>query len=225
MIAVMPAFAASSMLSRNGKKASDARTEPFAVGRIEVLEDILPTGAEVDALVASVRQQANRVIELSPNTPDEAAQVLNSIHAPGALADLKKAVELKPELPDAWAYYGQALLRTGDPETATEAYRKALAANPYSFTANMQMAILLKESGDMPGALDCLRRAQQVRPKDLGLRYQFAAIALQQGNLDSARRSLEEIVKESPSYTEAHVTLATIYYRLKRKEDGDREPH
>ena len=31
--------------------------------------------------MASVRQQANRVIELSPNTPDEAAQVLNSITA------------------------------------------------------------------------------------------------------------------------------------------------
>src|SRR5436190_13737734 len=29
------------------------QTEPFAMGRVEVLEDILPTGAEVDALVAS----------------------------------------------------------------------------------------------------------------------------------------------------------------------------
>src|SRR5271170_8109311 len=42
-------------------------------------------------LVASVRQQANRVIELSPNTPDEAAQVLNSIAAPSALADFLAA--------------------------------------------------------------------------------------------------------------------------------------
>jgi Tfp pilus assembly protein PilF len=43
------------------------------------------------------------------------------------------------------------------------------------------------------------------------------------GNVDAARRSLEAIVKEAPSFTEAHVTLATVYYRLKRKEDGDRE--
>ena len=55
------------------------QTEPFAMGRIEVLEDVVTPGPGLDALVASVRQQANRVIELSPNTPDEAAQVLNSI--------------------------------------------------------------------------------------------------------------------------------------------------
>jgi tetratricopeptide (TPR) repeat protein len=148
---------------------------------------------------------------------------LNAGDFPGALADLKKVVDLKPELPDGWAYYGQALLRTGDPATATEAYRRALAANPYNFTANLQMAILLKDADDLPGALECLRRAQLARPKDLALRYQLASIALHQQNLESARRGLEEIVKESPSYTEAHVTLATVYYRLKRKEDGDRE--
>src|SRR5205814_8403396 len=39
---------------------------------------------------------------------------LNAGDFPGALADLKKAVDLKPDLPDTWAYYGQALLRTGD---------------------------------------------------------------------------------------------------------------
>jgi len=66
-------------------------TEPFALGRIEVLQDVTPVGPSLDALVASVRQQANRVIELSPNTPDEAAQVLNSITQPAALADFLAA--------------------------------------------------------------------------------------------------------------------------------------
>src|SRR5687767_12892052 len=67
------------------------QTEPFAMGRIEVLEDVLTPSPALDALVASVRQQANRVIELSPNTPDEAVQVLNSITQPGALADFLAA--------------------------------------------------------------------------------------------------------------------------------------
>lgn len=30
-------------------------------------------------------------------------------------------------------------------------------------------------------------------------------------------------MKEAPNFTEAHVTLATVYYRLKRKAEGDRE--
>jgi tetratricopeptide (TPR) repeat protein len=148
---------------------------------------------------------------------------LNAGDFPAALADLAKAVELNPNLPDVYAYYGQALLRTGDPARATDAYRKALAANPYDFTANLQLAVLLREDEKIPEAVACLRRAQQVRPNDVGARYQFAAIALHDGKLDSARRDLELIVKEAPGYTEAHVALATVYYRLKRKEDGDRE--
>src|SRR3954447_22025957 len=66
-------------------------SDPFSTGRIEVLEDVVIPGPSLDALVASVRQQANRVIELSPNTPDEAAQVLNSITNPSALADFLAA--------------------------------------------------------------------------------------------------------------------------------------
>ncbi|HEX8915654.1 MAG TPA: endopeptidase La [Humisphaera sp.] len=67
------------------------QSDPFATARIEVLEDVLTPSAGLDALVASVRAQANRVIELSPNTPDEAVQVLNSITAPSALADFLAA--------------------------------------------------------------------------------------------------------------------------------------
>ena len=42
------------------------QTEPFLLGRVEVLEDVLNPSPEFDALLGSVRQQANRVIELSP---------------------------------------------------------------------------------------------------------------------------------------------------------------
>src|SRR3954468_17001470 len=67
------------------------KKEPFLLGRIEIIEEKTPQGANLDALLASVRAQANRVIELSPNTPDEATQVLNSITSPSALADFLAA--------------------------------------------------------------------------------------------------------------------------------------
>ena len=148
---------------------------------------------------------------------------LNAGDFPAALVDLTKAVEMNPNLPGVYSFYGQALLRTGNPADATEAYRKALAANPYDFSANLQMAVLLREDEKLDEAAECLKRAQQVRPNDIGLRFQLAAVALHDGKLESARRDLESIVKDAPKYTEAHVSLATVYYRLKRKEDGDRE--
>ena len=148
---------------------------------------------------------------------------LNAGDYPAALADLAKAVELKPDLPDVFTYYGQALARTGDPAAAAGSFRKALAANPYDFTANLQLAVLLKEDEKIADATSCLRRALQVRPNNPLVRYQLATIALHDGQLETARRGLEAITKEIPAYTEAHVALATVYYRLKRKEDGDHE--
>ena len=77
---------------------SVTQEDPYLLGQVTVLEDLLlPTSdggvstAELDALIASVRQQANRVIELSPNTPDEAAQMLATIQSPGALSDILAA--------------------------------------------------------------------------------------------------------------------------------------
>ena len=73
------------------------------------------------------------------------------------------------------------------------------------------------------GARALIAKALLLRPADLNARYQLAAIELAEGEVDPSRRRLEQIVKEAPAFTAAHVTLATIYYRLKRKADGDRE--
>ena len=139
----------------------------------------------------------------------------------GALIDLSKAAELNPKLPDVYSFYGQSLLSTGDPAGAAEAFRKALAANSNDFVANLQLAVLLKQDEKLEESVKYLRRALQVRPGDLSVRYQMAAINFNQGKLDVSRAELESILKEAPNFTEAHVTLATIYYRLKRKADGD----
>ena len=43
------------------------------------------------------------------------------------------------------------------------------------------------------------------------------------GNLEQASRALGALIAESPDFAEAHATLATVYYRLNRSVDGDRE--
>jgi tetratricopeptide (TPR) repeat protein len=142
---------------------------------------------------------------------------------PAALADLEKAIELNPNLPGVQSFYGETLMRTGDPGRAAAAFRQALAADPFDYTANLQLAILLAEDEKYDEAAPLFEHALRVRPRDLAVRYQIAATALRQEKLDAAQRDLEAIVKEAPAYTEAHVALATVYYRLKRKTDGDRE--
>ena len=141
----------------------------------------------------------------------------------GALGDLQRAVELNPDLPDVFAYYGAALVATGDQEGAKQAFAKALQQDPNNFESNLRMGFLLRNDNEFDEAMKYLKRALEVRPGDPGVRYQIAAVELSQSNVALARADLESLVKESPDFTEAHVSLATAYYREKRKEDGDRE--
>jgi tetratricopeptide (TPR) repeat protein len=148
---------------------------------------------------------------------------LNAADFAGALEDLNKAVELNPNLPSVNAYQGQALMETGDSAAAAKAFQRELALNPNHFMSNLNAGALLKQEQQFDEALKYLDRALRIRPGDVGVRYQQGAIYLAQGKLEEARKMFEAIVKETPQFREAHVTLATIYYRLKRKEDGDRE--
>jgi len=55
------------------------------------------------------------------------------------------------------------------------------------------------------------------------VRYQIALVDVAAGRLEPARLSLEALAAAHPQWSEAHVSLATVYYRLGRREDGDRE--
>lgn len=62
--------------------------EPYPVVKVQVLEDEDGSGPDMDALVAAVKNQVTSLIRLSPNIPDEAANVVRSIEDGGFLADL-----------------------------------------------------------------------------------------------------------------------------------------
>lgn len=142
---------------------------------------------------------------------------------PGALDDFRKAVEMNPEMPEVNSYYGQALFSNGHTEESKEYFEKELAHNPNDFQSNVHVGLLLKQDQKYDDALKFLKRALAGRPGDVAVRYQIALVKMSQGKDQVALDDLEEIVSESPKFLEAHVSLSTLYYRLKRKEDGNRE--
>ena len=141
----------------------------------------------------------------------------------GAADDFKRALELDPALPGVRGLYGQALLEAGNPDLARSEFETELSRNPFDFDANLQMGVLLKSEQDYDGAMRHLARALGVRPGELRTRSQIANVALARKDNATALDMYEAIVRESPSFIEAHVSLATVYYRLQRKADGDRE--
>jgi tetratricopeptide (TPR) repeat protein len=148
---------------------------------------------------------------------------LNALEYQDALADLRKAAELNPHLPGVYSYLGRAEMDSGDMAAARAAFEKELAQNPIDYESNLNLAVLLKQDEDYVGARKLLDRALLVRPGDLRVLYQVGSIELAQGKLEAARATFEGVVKQAPEFVEAHISLATTYYRLRRREDGDRE--
>jgi tetratricopeptide (TPR) repeat protein len=143
-----------------------------------------------------------------------------------AREEFRKAVTLNASLPVAHSLLGQASLSTGDREAARAAFEQELEINANDFESNLYLGLILKEDREFDAARRHIDRAIELRPTDPGARYQLATVMLaanQPKQTLEAAGLLEALVAESPAFVEAHVSLATAYYRLKRKEDGDRQ--
>lgn len=142
---------------------------------------------------------------------------------PAARDTLQRAVKLNAELPGIQTYYAQALVETGDAQAAKAGFVEALKRNPTDFEANLRYGAMLRIEKQTDEAARYLGMAEKLNPNSLPLRYQLANLDLETNNTERAVPRLEAIVKESPHYLEARISLARAYYRLKRKDDGDRE--
>jgi tetratricopeptide (TPR) repeat protein len=141
----------------------------------------------------------------------------------GARDEFAKAVALNPNLPEVHVLYARALMFTGDSDLSEKEFMAELRGDPYNFDANLQLGALAKQQQNFSQARKYFKRAEETRPGDPGVRYQLALLQIEDGGLDKAREMLEQLLRESPQFLEAHVSLAQVYYRLKRPEDGKRE--
>ena len=66
-------------------------TEPYWRATINLHEDQIKPSLELDALTHNAREAAKQVIKLSPNVPEEALQILESIESANSLADFLAA--------------------------------------------------------------------------------------------------------------------------------------
>jgi tetratricopeptide (TPR) repeat protein len=140
-----------------------------------------------------------------------------------AVPELQRAVELGPDLPAAHALLGRALMGMGRREEATQAFAAELSKNPNDFDSNLYMGLFLKDEGKLDEAYEYLKRAGRLRPEDPGVLYALGALHLAAGRTEEARKALEAVTAQVPDYRQAHVLLATAYYRQKNKEAGDKQ--
>ncbi len=207
-----------------------------AVDLLTPLVDVYPDERAVSYLLGAALLRLDRT--------EEAKQVLDRVLKGGESAEaeyllgqseyahqnpvaagehLSKAVALNPKLPGLHSLYGQVLRSVSKLDESSAQFHKELEVNAFDFVANTEVAMELKQEGKLDEALEHIQRALQVRPADPGALYQRASIHIMQGHLDQARQEFEQLVHDVPLFAEAHAGLATVYYKLKRVEDGNRE--
>jgi tetratricopeptide (TPR) repeat protein len=148
---------------------------------------------------------------------------LEAMDFKGAIQDLEAAIALDPDLPGVHGHHGRALLRLGDTAAAAAAFEEELRRSPNDFESHLSLGVLAKSSQRYDEALAHFQRAAQARPQDVNVRYYLGSLQVSMGWLAEAQQLLEEVTREAPQLLQAHVLLATVYYRLGRKQDGERE--
>ena len=95
---------------------------------------------------------------------------------PKAVEHFAGALLRNPALPGLRAFYGQALLFTGDAEGAEAAFRETLAATPNDYDAVFYLASILANRKRADEARPLARRALQLRPRSEEARALLASL-------------------------------------------------
>lgn len=141
----------------------------------------------------------------------------------GAIEEFEEALKLNPDLPGLNATYAKALRAIGRIDEGSKYFKRELNLDPFNYEALLLTGVYLyKQEQKYDEALEYFDQALKIRPGSLDARFQIGLINILQGNTDKALEIVEGVVEEAPEFLEGHVTLTSLYYRLKRREDAQR---
>ncbi|MEE9295093.1 MAG: endopeptidase La [Phycisphaerae bacterium] len=149
-------------ISRVGIVGIKQRT-PYCIAVVQVREDEVPHSTRMDALLHTVRQTARQAIELSPNVPAEAVDVIDTIPTPGGLADFL-AANLSLDL-----VQRQELLETFDVEQRLRKVNAAVARQVEILKMSQKIQSQVRDQMDHSQREYYLREQLRAIQQELGM--------------------------------------------------------
>ncbi|MGH8249671.1 MAG: tetratricopeptide repeat-containing sulfotransferase family protein [Steroidobacteraceae bacterium] len=133
-------------------------------------------------------------------------------HGERAVAALRRAVELKPDLGDAWRALADHLTAIGDAEGADQAYARHLKFSTRD-PRLLEAAVALVENRIAP-AETLLRAHLKEHPTDIGAIRMLAEVAARLGRMADAENLLARCLELAPSFTAARYNYGSILLKL-----------
>jgi predicted Zn-dependent protease len=135
-----------------------------------------------------------------------------------AITALRRAIQLKPELPDAWRALGDLLTIRGDAKGADTAY-----AQQVKYSTNDPRLIAAASAliaGDIPEAETALRAHLLQFPTDVAALRMLSEVAARLGRDADAEQLLEHCLELAPSFSGARYNYALILHRRNKPAEA-----
>ena len=116
---------------------------------------------------------------------------------------LRKALEVKPNYPEALNNLGTAVKEQGKLQEAIDCYRKALAIQPRYLEALNNLGTTLKEQGEFQEAIDCHRKALAIQPHYPEALNNLGTALKEEGELEEAIDCYRKALAIEPNRPEA----------------------
>jgi tetratricopeptide (TPR) repeat protein len=146
-------------------------------------------------------------IELSPLNPmryQEAVDQLSKKKEHEKIASLLDgAVKQGVQFPELYRYLSEAFYNLKDYKKAVRYIKTALDTDQNNITFLNQLAISLKESGEVQEAVKTYNRVIKIDPENIQALFNKSILLSQTGQTDEAMRILERLVKKYPEFDRA----------------------
>ncbi len=166
-----------------------------------------------DARLAA--EQARAILEVKPDLPEALALLGLALGRSGqgeaSLEALKRAVALKPELPDAWRALGDHYTALEMREAADHAFAQHIRYA--TLDPKLMHAALALAENRIPDAEAALREHLKRYPTDVAAIRMFAEVAARVGRVADAENLLARCLELAPGFTAARQNYAMVLHR------------
>jgi tetratricopeptide (TPR) repeat protein len=145
---------------------------------------------------------------------------------PGAIAALRKAIAVDPNLPGIHFELAEALHGSdsqADRAQAEHEYTVALERNPRELQAAVRLGDLHAGRGDLDSAASFYQRALSQQPNNPEAALGLARVYSEKNENEKALPLLQQVLTEDPTNMLAHFRLSALYRKMHRPDDAKRE--
>ena len=128
-----------------------------------------------------------------------------------AITHYTKAIELKPDLAEAYNNRGNAYADQGDFDSAISDYNIVIQLNPNYAEAYSNRGAAYYKKGDFDSAISDYNAAIQLNPNYAEAYYNRGAAYYKKGDFDSAISDYNAAIQLNPNYAEAHYNRGAAY--------------